>query len=451
MNSNEIYQLFTDLLGVQGVDLLSTGQITDQIRDQIVKIRNLLHPDSAEAACIIYPQTPTELTQVIALASKYQIPILTSDSYLSWGGLVKFSKIGIVVSTIRLHNLIDHAVGDLTVTCEAGIRFRNLQNILVASGQFLAIDSAYSETVTIGEIVNTANTGSFRQRYGGIRDMILGISFVRADGELVKAGGRVVKNVAGYDLMKLLTGAYGTLGVVSQVTFRLYPLPKCDRTVIISGNMDAINTARAKILTSTLTPWAMDIISESILSEFAPQSNQSKTSEVSAFNLIMRFGGLDQVVEAQINKLIEITNNLGLNLNLVESQQTWQHIQNAFFKQSESQIICKIGTLADHAIENLIKISDQMSAQKVRNIALQIHASSGLGILRCEDADRSDRSKILQVRNLLATTGGFLTILEAPVEFKNQLDVGGYAGNAQQVMTALKQKFDPRYLLNPHR
>ncbi len=426
MNATQIKQIFIEILGTESVGDPST---------------ELVHRISlnSEVACRIYPQTQTELQLAIALAQQHKLPILSSE--LSWGKLINFSdrdaNLGIAINTSRLNKLIDHAVGDLTVTCEAGMKFADLQNILAKSGQFLAIDPAYANSITIGEIVNTGNTGSLRQRYGGVRDMLLGISFVRADGELAKAGGRVVKNVAGYDLMKLMTGAYGTLGVISQLTFRLYPLPQSDRTVIITGQAEAINAIRAKILISTLTPLAIDILSKGMLTKLGMQAE---------IGLIIRFGGLTQGVEEQIRRLAAIAQSHNLEINSIEGNTIWDEIQNWLWQsgrpENQNSIVCKIGTLPDIAIKNLVKISTQ-----IEDSVLQIHASSGIGILKYESSDPAD---ILAVRKLLETTGGFLTVLEAPSQFKNQIDVWGYTGNATEVMTALKQKFDPHNLLNPH-
>lgn len=183
-------------------------------------------------SCIVYPETTEQLPQVIreANSNKWRVLPCGSGSKLSWGGLVK--GVDVVVSTQRLNQLIDHAVGDLTVTAEAGMKFSELQGILAKANQFLAIDPV-TPSATLGGIVATADTGSLRQRYGSVRDQLLGITFVRADGQVAKAGGRVVKNVAGYDLMKLFTGSYGTLGVISQVTFRVYPIPEISATVVL--------------------------------------------------------------------------------------------------------------------------------------------------------------------------------------------------------------------------
>jgi glycolate oxidase FAD binding subunit len=449
MTSTEIKRAFADILGIESVCDLS-------VIDQVDPACNLA---STKIACIVYPNNQTELKQAIALANKNKIPIFTCDRDLNWGDLARFSQLvaelgiadlGIIVNTAKLDKLIDHAVGDLTVTCEAGMKFRDLQQILATSGQFLAIDPADPETITLGEIVNTANTGSLRQRYGGVRDMLLGISFVRTDGELVKAGGRVVKNVAGYDLMKLMTGSYGTLGIVSQVTFRLYPLPECDRTIIITGLADTINDLRAKILLSTLTPWAMDILSQGILSKLTTElaTNIAKDAEI---GLILRFGGLIQGVEEQIRRLLIIAQELNLTATVIEDTNIWDEIQTLVWHGDPlnpliNPVICKVGMPSNLAVENLIKICTDN-----QHSSLQIHAGSGLGIFRYSG---NDPQSILKVRNLLASTGGFLTLIQVPQHFAtqtNQIDIWGYTGNAKEIMSALKQKFDPHNLLNPHR
>ena len=168
---------------------------------------------------IAMPQTATELAELVAKANADRAPIVVAGNRtkLEWGGIVTGAKS--IVTTQKLDRLIAHAVGDLTVTVEAGMQFARVQEVLAAAGQFLPLDPVYPDRATIGGIIATANTGSLRHRYGGVRDLLLGISFVRADGKIAKAGGRVVKNVAGYDMMKLFTGSYGTSGNFDRSNF----------------------------------------------------------------------------------------------------------------------------------------------------------------------------------------------------------------------------------------
>ncbi|MFM6277764.1 MAG: FAD-binding oxidoreductase, partial [Dolichospermum sp.] len=193
---NTIASTLTSILGGENTVICWENLASGQKQNLEQSIDSKSYP-----ICVVYPHSQAELAAVITTANSHQWRVLAcgSGSKINWGGLAK--NIDIVVSTERINQLIEHAVGDLTVTVEAGMKFAHIQEILAKSGQTLALDPAFPESATIGGIVATADTGSLRQRYGGVRDQILGITFIRADGEIAKAGGRVVKNVAGYDLM----------------------------------------------------------------------------------------------------------------------------------------------------------------------------------------------------------------------------------------------------------
>ncbi len=222
---------------------------------------------------LIFPSTVDMLAAIVKQASQagWRILICGNGSKLTWGNITK--DIQLVISTQKCDRLIEHAVGDLTVTVEAGMKLVDLQTKLRSHNQFLPIDPSYPDTATLGGIVATADTGSWRERYGGVRDLLLGLSFVRADGAIAKAGGRVVKNVAGYDLMKLFTGAYGTLGIISQLTFRTFPTIATSQTLLLTGKADKIAQATQTIRNSGLTPTAMDLLSSSLIKQLGLDEN----------------------------------------------------------------------------------------------------------------------------------------------------------------------------------
>ncbi|MFB2771392.1 FAD-binding oxidoreductase [Pelatocladus sp. BLCC-F211] len=379
--------------------------------------------------CIVYPETTEQLAQVIREANRNQWRVLPcgSGSKLSWGGLVK--GIDVVVSTERLNKLIDHAVGDLTVTAEAGMKFSELQAILAKANQFLALDPV-TPSATLGGIVATADTGSLKQRYGSVRDQLLGITFVRADGQVAKAGGRVVKNVAGYDLMKLFTGSYGTLGVISQVTFRVYPIPEISATVVLTGRAEDVSQAAAILRGSALTPTQADLVSIQLVSELGLGTGMG---------LIARFQSIAESVKEQSNRLVEVGQNLGLQGAMyggVDEADLWQRLRESmYFGSAESAITCKIGVSPTAGVEVL------KQAQKGL-----IHIASGLGVLRFED-----EQGLMEVRSLCENHRGFLTILTAPVGVKQRFDVWGYTGNAGEMMRRIKLQFDQKNILSPGR
>ncbi|MHC5859124.1 FAD-binding oxidoreductase [Nostoc sp.] len=381
-------------------------------------------------SCIVYPRTQKQLAAVIAKAHTNNWPVLPcgSSSKLNWGSLAK--SIDVVVSTERINQLIEHAVGDLTVTVEAGMKFSDLQALLAKSRQFLALDPTAPESATIGGIVATGDTGSLRQRYGSVRDQLLGITFVRADGEIAKAGGRVVKNVAGYDLMKLLTGSYGTLGFISQLTFRLYPLAEASGTVVLTGKAEAISQAADILRGSALTPVQADLLSSKLVSSLGLGEG---------LGLIARFQSISESVKEQSNRVLEVGQKLGLDGAIfadAEEANLWQRLQERIHTSAtESVITCKIGVLPTAAVEILTQVELGL-----------IHISSGLGLLQLES-----KNQVLKIRDRTQASSGFLTILSAPVTIKEQIDVWGYTGNALPLMRRIKEQFDSKKILSPGR
>ncbi|MBD2354257.1 FAD-binding oxidoreductase [Tolypothrix sp. FACHB-123] len=381
-------------------------------------------------SCLVYPRTQEQLATIVAQAYRQNWRILPcgSTSKLSWGGLAQ--NIDVVVSTERINRLIEHAVGDLTVTVEAGMKFSHLQEILAKSRQFLALDPTAPNSATIGGIVATANTGSLRQRYGSVRDQLLGISFVRADGEIAKAGGRVVKNVAGYDLMKLFTGSYGSLGIITQVTFRVYPQQEASTTVVLTGAAEMISQAAATLRGSALTPTQADLLSTKLVSNLGLGTG---------LGLIARFQSISESVNEQANRLWEVGQELGLKGTIYQAEDEanlWQRLPEQIHSAATNfPITCKIGVLPTGAFEVLTQV--EMGT---------IHISSGLGLLCL-----NNQKQALKIREICQSKNGFLSILEAPATVKEKLDVWGYKGNALGLMRKIKSQFDSKNILSPGR
>jgi glycolate oxidase FAD binding subunit len=380
------------------------------------------------------PKIGLELAELVTIANRDRSPIVVTgnSTKLDWGGIVNGAKT--IVSTQKLDRLIAHAVGDLTITVEAGMKFARLQEILATAGQFLPLDPVYPDRSSIGGIIATANTGSLRHRYGGVRDLLLGIEFVRADGKIAKAGGRVVKNVAGYDMMKLFTGSYGTLGILTAVTLRVYPLPLNSGTVILTGAVDRLAQAAKILLASTLTPIAADVVSTA----FSQHLEISNTP-----SLIVKFATIPESIAQQSAQLLDIAKGLGLkggSWQGEQAKQLWQGIQTGIW--GNTPIGCKLGVRLTAAVET-IDILDRSTDNTAKGF---IHLNSGIGA-----CSLSHPHQISPLRSHCEQAGGFLSMLQAPVDVKQQIDVWGYRGNAVPLMKAIKQQFDRIDLLNPGR
>jgi glycolate oxidase FAD binding subunit len=387
-----------------------------------------------DSTYLAFPETVETLSEIVKQAQQQQWRILIcgNGSKLDWGGLV--TEIDLVISTQKCDLIIDHAVGDLTVTVAAGVKLADLQEKLALTGQFLPIDPAFPQQATIGGIVATADTGSWRQRYGGVRDLVLGLTMIRADGEIAKAGGRVVKNVAGYDLMKLFTGSYGTLGIISQVTFRTYPLPEASQTMVLTGEGDHLAKAAQTLRNSSLTPTKADLISSYGINRLGISKEMA---------LIVRFQTIPASIAQQSSQLAAIAQQLNLQASYYQDRDEsdlWQRLSEIIrIPSSQEAIICKIGIVPDQVVKFMTNLNDGLA---------MIHLGSGLGHWQLE---QEDLAMLAKMRSLCEQNRGFLTILTAPKSTKQQLDVWGYNGNSLKMMQTIKQKFDPNQILNPGR
>jgi glycolate oxidase FAD binding subunit len=206
-----------------------------QTMSSLDDLRALLSPEivgDRDGRLVASPRSTEEVAAIARYANAYRRPveIVGAGTKRGWGNAVDAE---LLLETTRLSGVREHSWQDLTATVGAGTTWCAMQRVLAAHGQFVALDPLWPERATVGGVVATNDSGALRLRYGSLRDLIIGMTIVLADGTIAKSGGKVVKNVAGYDLHKLMTGAYGTLGVIAEVTFRLHPLPQYARTFTV--------------------------------------------------------------------------------------------------------------------------------------------------------------------------------------------------------------------------
>jgi glycolate oxidase FAD binding subunit len=424
--------------------LLRAEQIVRQacIATALVPALKSTTVDGTLPEAIAYPQTEAELCELMACAHRnsWRVLPLGQGSKLQWGGLAP--GFDLAISTQRLNQITDHAVGDMTLTAEAGVKLADLTSQLPPHRQRLALDPAYPEQATLGGIVATGDAGSLRHRYNSLRDMLIGISFVRYDGQVAKAGGRVVKNVAGYDLMKLMTGAYGSLGIISQLTFRLYPTPPVSKTLVVSGASEAIGELTAKVRQSSLTPVALDLLSPPLAEQLhLPPS----------FALAAQFQSNAPGVEEQVKLFAEMASGLSALNTLEDSDevQFWAKGRESLFPPFDYReddtipVIVKVGVPPAAAMTLL----STLEATLGRTGIARIHAGSGIGNLALSGT-MATADTLKALRQACEAAGGYLTLLQAPKAVKQALDVWGYRGNALPLMARIKATFDPENLLN---
>jgi glycolate oxidase FAD binding subunit len=340
----------------------------------------------------------------------------------------------LLLSTARLNRINEHAWADMTVIAEAGCRVADLQKALAEHRQQLALDPLWPERATIGGILSTNDSGTLRLRYGSLRDLIIGITVALPDGTLAKSGGKVVKNVAGYDLCKLFTGALGTLGVIVQAIFRLHPLPRQMRSLTFSGTPAELNELLLSVLASKLTPIGLQL-------RAAPGGAQ----------LDIRFDGTAAGIESQVDQLRQLAAPYPAPADAPAD--VWTSHQ-AIWAGAAPALVARLSVLPTRiaAVSALIERSAAARSLGWRMVVQGV----GAGYVRLEGDEPALRAMLLALREELAATGeakpgGTIVALGCPLAVKRDLDVWGPASDAQPVMVRIKQHFDPDGTLSPGR
>ena len=226
-------QIEEQLRGVVGAEFVGAADANDAVR-------------SVQPQLVVTPGNEAEVAAVLRCANELGIAVIPrgGGTKLEWGNAPVRGEL--ILSLARLNRVLDHAWADLTVSVEAGCTLQTLQETLAQHGQRLALDALWPERATIGGVLSTNDSGALRLRFGALRDLIIGVTLALPDGTLASSGGRVVKNVAGYDLPKLATGALGTLGVITRAFFRLHPV--CPSSLTVSFSAADVEEMQTKIL-----------------------------------------------------------------------------------------------------------------------------------------------------------------------------------------------------------
>ena len=235
------------LAGALGADRLRPAEAPDDLVDGVTP------------GVVILPQTAEEMAAALAWATRERMSVVIrgAGSKDTWGRPA--SRVHVLVRMDRLHRVIDHAAGDLTVTVEAGARLADVNARLGAHRQFLPLDPPHAPWATIGGLLGANDAGPLRHRFGTPSDLVLGVTLATADGVVATSGGRVVKNVAGYDLSRLLAGSHGTLAAVVNATFKLVPEPDATGTAVIEGDVVSLQNVITAIFATQLDPMAVEV------------------------------------------------------------------------------------------------------------------------------------------------------------------------------------------------
>jgi glycolate oxidase FAD binding subunit len=381
---------------------------------------------------VVAPGSEQELAKVLQLANSTGLAVIPrgGGTKLDWGNPPR--RADVVLSTARLSRIIEYAWADLTATVEAGCTIQTLQEMLAERRQRLALDPLWPDRATVGGALSTNDSGALRLRFGALRDLIIGVTLALPDGTLASSGGKVVKNVAGYDLPKLATGALGTLGVITRAVFRLHPLPKEART--ISCVASDIREAQRLVLAIQDSQLAHSALQVRLVDDAPPQ--------------------VDVHLEASEAGLAAQTEQLGSILAPVPLTEPGPVVWNATrevysaAKHGEpNSAVAKISTLPA-GIAGAIGTLSSISVTRARCKA--VVQATGIGCIYLEGDPGIVASILKTLRASLERAGGSLVIAHRPRAMP-PLDAWGEPGDALPLMRAVKQQFDPKGTLNPGR
>jgi glycolate oxidase FAD binding subunit len=381
---------------------------------------------------VVEPGTEQELAKVLKLAEDAGHAVIPrgGGTKLAWGNAP--ARADLIVSTARLNRILEHAWADLTVTVEAGCTISKLQETLAKHGQRLALDVLWSSHATVGGVLSTNDSGALRLRFGSLRDLIIGATLALPDGTLASSGGKVVKNVAGYDLSKLATGALGTLGVITRAVFRVHPLPKETRTLIC--RCDDLAEAQRLVLA------VQD-------SKLAHSALQIRCGGNASPQVDVLFEATQAGLAAQTAQLKSLAEKKNFDDSASGAWNARQEVYSAAKSDGSSSAVAKFST-PPAQIANTIEVLAGLCGDGVHwDAAVQ---ATGIGCVRMEGEPLAMQAALLSFRSKLESSKGSLVVHQLPAT-ASRLETWGDGGDALPLMRAVKQRFDPKKTLNPGR
>jgi glycolate oxidase FAD binding subunit len=390
--------------------------MTQDITASLAAITGSEHLRMEGSALAVAPAHSEEIAAVLRLAQENHLAVVCrgGGTKQGWGYAVKPA---LVLEMHRLNALREHTWQDMTCTVEAGCTWSAMQSGLAQHGQHVALDPLWPDRATVGGVVATNDSGALRLRYGGLRDLIIGMTIVLADGTIAHTGGKVVKNVAGYDLHKLMIGAFGTLGVITSANFRLHSVPQCTQSLsVTSPAAEPLGRLMLKLLHAQVSTVAIQL-----------------RGTAGGFNLDIQLASLAEVLHTQAAAVEEMAQSEELS-----SRGAGDEVWDARQARLAGDIVCK-GTMLPAEVARFVERVRRLGGESV---------TQGTGIM-IAGFPASAAAGLLLLRREMEEAGGSLMVLKQPAETK--IDCWGMLPDSFPLMREIKRRFDPQGILNPGR
>ena len=417
-----------------------------------VKESNDYHPTGNDGAYVVYPVTDQEIAEVLRYANNHDLSIIPMGGGTKAGCGGVEDKADILLSLAAAKGIVEHSVGDMTMTVRAGTTMKEIADYLTKHNQMLPNDSMWPDHATIGGVIAANDSGPKRLRYGSVRDFLIGLRVIYTDGRIQRTGGKTVKNVAGYDMNKLFVGSMGTLGVMSEVTVKLRPLPKYESVVFIGFSPLEFKNLRPFVLAlqdSMLEPVSLELLSPSL----AKNLNLDDY-----YTLAIAFEDVEKSVHYQ-EEWVQAHKPQGAKLNFLQQEkarQFWSTFARISPQQEHSNQAEKTVAALKISSKNMDVIDILQKCQTVGetlSLHIEAHGGAGHGISRVYSTGdiRNIQNFINEIRGFVNERGGYTVVQHAPLMLRRQIDVWGPKPNYFPLLEGIKLSLDPNRILNRNR
>jgi glycolate oxidase FAD binding subunit len=381
--------------------------------------------DGRMPAAVVVPHDAAGVAAALAWASERRLAVLIrgGGTKLGWGRPP--DRLDLLLDTSRLSRVRAHQPGDLTVTVEAGVRLGELNRMLALHGQWLPLDPPFAEDATIGGLLATNDSGPLRHRHGTPRDLVIGIQLATADGQLAKAGGQVVKNVAGYDLSKVVSGSFGSLAAIVSATFKLLPLPPARASLVVPGlDQSSLGDVVRRIGDTALEPVAFELHAVRGL---------SATSTA----CLLRFASVREAVDAQVAE------GRAALAGTADSDVLTGDAEGALWQRHGTRVWDGAGATVRASwlpadLPDVIGLLDSLAGGG--ELELVGRVAPGAGLVRIDGPTERQVDVIERLR--ASKTAGHVTIVRGSAELKARVDVWPPVPNAA-LLASVKRELDP--------
>jgi len=421
---------------------ITADQLTRQLESELGAAAVSAEPGALAAhavdgkvpALVCAPAAPEQLAAALGICSEAEAAVIP------WGGGTAMAignpprRADVIVKTHQLDRIIDHDHANLTVTVQSGIALTTLQAALAPQKQFAPFDAPLPERSTLGGIVAANLNGPRRSSWGSVRDLVIGMKVVLASGEQIKAGGKVVKNVAGYDMCKLFTGSLGSLGIITELTVRVAPVPERSATGVAWGSFEQAEKLAGETTNSRLLPAAVFLRNNAVEQHW---------------RLAVSFEGFTETVARQLRELNSLAQRLGMRsetLGADNQQPVWQELRDS--PLAAGQLVFRM-TVPRKSLAQLIRALEISPSGAPAPAIVADMAMGTIWIVGA--ANQTFAGDFSQLISLAQQQRGHAVMFASPAELKQGVEVWGPAPPALALMREIKQKFDPMGLLNPGR